>query len=59
MEYVRKATLEPMNITEEEFQRLRAVGFSDEEIVEATFTMAMSTAETKFCDALGFVPTRV
>lgn len=58
MEYVRKATLEPANITDEEFKKLREVGLTDEEIVEATFAMALSTAETRFCDALGFVPTR-
>lgn len=58
MEFVRRATLEPTTITDEEFQQLREVGFSDEEIMEATFAMALSTAETRFCDALGFVPTR-
>ena len=58
LEFARRSTLEPADITDEEFEELKTVGLSDEEILEAQFTMALTTAETKFCDALGFVPTR-
>jgi alkylhydroperoxidase family enzyme len=57
--FARKSTLEPAEITDEEFQELKAVGLDDAEIMEAQFTMAFATAEVKFCDSLGFVPTRL
>lgn len=59
LEIARRSTLEPANITDEEFRELKKVGLDDAEIMEAQFAMAFATAEVKFCDSLGFVPTRL
>jgi alkylhydroperoxidase family enzyme len=59
LEFARKSTLEPAEITDEEFAELKSVGLDDAEIMEAQFAMAFATAEVKFCDSLGFVPTRI
>jgi alkylhydroperoxidase family enzyme len=59
LEIARRSTLEPADITDEEFEELRKVGLDDAEIMEAQFVMAFATAEVKFCDSLAFVPTRL
>ncbi len=59
LEIARRSTLEPADITDDEFDELKKVGLDDAEIMEAQFVMAFATAEVKFCDSLGFVPTRL
>lgn len=58
LEFARRSTLEPADITDEDFQKVKDIGFSDEEIMEAQYVMGLSTLETKFCDSLAFVPSR-
>ena len=55
---VRSPTLEPADITDADFQKVKDIGFSDAEIMEAQYVMGLSTLETKFCDSLAFVPSR-
>ena len=58
LEFARRSTLEPADITDEDFQKVKDVGYSDAEIMEAQYVMGLSTLETKFCDSLAFVPSR-
>lgn len=58
MEFARRSTLEPAEITDADFQKFKDIGFSDAEIMEAQYVMGLSTLETKFCDSLAFVPSR-
>ena len=58
LEFARRSTLEPADITDEDFQKVIDVGFGDAEIMEAQYVMGLSTLETKFCDSLAFVPSR-
>ena len=48
----RKANLEPLRGTDEEFSELRQLGASDAEIVEALGVMELFTAFNKFLDIL-------
>jgi uncharacterized peroxidase-related enzyme len=48
----RKANLEPLRISDAEFDSLRQAGASDPEIVEALGVMEVFTAFNKFLDAL-------
>lgn len=56
LEFARRSSIEPHKITDEDLQKLKDAGLSDEEIVEMQFTMALSTAQTKFLDSLGVAP---
>ena len=58
MEFARRSTLEPAEITDADCQKVKDIGFSDAEIMEAQYVMGLSTLETKFCDSLAFVPSR-
>ncbi len=58
LEFARRSTLEPADITDEDFRKVRDAGYSDAEIVEAQYAMGLSTLETRFCDSLAFVPSR-
>ena len=58
LEFARRSTLEPADITDADFQKVIDVGFNDAEIMEAQYVMGLSTLETKFCDSLAFVPSR-
>jgi len=50
--FARKANLEPLKITEAEFQTLRQTAVSDAEIIEALGVMEVFTAFNKFLDSL-------
>ena len=50
--FVRKANLEPLRITDTDFQSLRQTGASDVEIIEALGVMEIFTGFNKFLDSL-------
>ncbi len=50
--FARKANLEPLKISEVEFQSLRQAGASDAEIIEALGVMEVFTSFNKFLDSL-------
>jgi alkylhydroperoxidase family enzyme len=50
--FVRKANLEPLRISDAEFQSLSKTGASNAEIIEALGVMELFTAFNKFLDSL-------
>ena len=50
--FARRANLEPLKISETDFQSLRRTGASDGEIIEALGVMEIFTAFNKFLDSL-------
>jgi uncharacterized peroxidase-related enzyme len=50
--FARKANLEPLRITDSDFQSLRQAGASDAEIIEALGVMEIFTGFNKFLDSL-------
>jgi len=52
MSFVRRANLAPHRISDEEFDALRRVGITEDEIVEALGTMELFTGFNKYIDAL-------
>ncbi len=53
LRYAEKATHHAYKITEEDFKGLRKVGYSDEEILEATLVVALFNFIDRVADALG------
>ncbi len=51
----RKLTLEPARMTEAEIQLLREVGWSNEQIAEAVYVVAMFALFNRVADAFGLV----
>ncbi|AXH00001.1 alkylhydroperoxidase [Deinococcus wulumuqiensis] len=54
--YAEKLTLRPAEMTEADLAPLRAVGFSDEQILELVQVIAMFNMTNRVSSALGFVP---
>lgn len=52
IDFARKANLEPLRISDTDFQFLRHTGASDAEIIEALGVMEIFTAFNKFLDSL-------
>jgi uncharacterized peroxidase-related enzyme len=55
-EWARKITQDPNSTTQGDVDRLRAAGFSDKEVLEATVFVAFRQAFSTVNDALGVVP---
>ncbi|KAL1970081.1 hypothetical protein VTN77DRAFT_6486 [Rasamsonia byssochlamydoides] len=51
-----KLTLTPREVGQEDFVRLREVGFADEDILEAVETISWFNHSNRICIALGIVP---
>jgi len=52
IDFARRANLEPLKISDTDFQALRQTGASDAEIIEALGVMEIFTAFNKFLDSL-------
>ncbi len=52
LDFVKKSTLTPLMITDQEFQELRELGVTDSEIVEMQGVMELFTGYNKFLDSL-------
>lgn len=53
LEWVEKITFTPGQMTEEDVQRLRTVGFVDEDIVEIALICSYYNMVNRFAEALG------
>ncbi len=53
LEWVEKITFTPGQMTEEDVQRLRAVGFVDEDILEIVLICSYYNMVNRFAEALG------
>lgn len=54
--YAAKLTLTPALMTDDDVRRLRGVGLSDEQVWEATFTVAVFNMFNRMADAFGLEP---
>jgi alkylhydroperoxidase family enzyme len=54
--YAEKLTREPAAITDDDIAALRAHGFDDAQLWEATFTAAIFNLFTRMADAFGIAP---
>jgi alkylhydroperoxidase family enzyme len=54
--YAEKLTREPASMTDADVEALRAHGFDDAQIWEATFQTAIFNLYTRMADAFGLVP---
>jgi uncharacterized peroxidase-related enzyme len=54
--YVRKLTLAPAEMSDEDTAALHAAGFSDEQVWEITFTTAIFAMFNRMADAFGLEP---
>ncbi len=52
IDFARRANLEPLKISDTDFQALHQTGVSDAEIIEALGVMEIFTAFNKFLDSL-------
>jgi uncharacterized peroxidase-related enzyme len=52
LDFVKKSTLAPLTVTDQEFQELKELGLTDAEIVEMQGVMEHFTAYNKFIDSL-------
>jgi uncharacterized peroxidase-related enzyme len=53
LEYVKALTLEPAKVKDEDVERLRKAGWTDEEIFEASFTTSLFAFFNRMADAYG------
>lgn len=53
LDYVKVLTLEPANVKDSHVERLRKVGWTDEEIFEASFITALFAFFNRMADAYG------
>lgn len=53
LDYVKVLTLEPAKVTDADVERLRKVGWNDEQIFEASFVTAMFAFYNRMADAYG------
>jgi uncharacterized peroxidase-related enzyme len=53
LEFAELLTVQPSNVVEEDVQRLRAVGWSDEDIVDIVHQTALFNYMTRVADGLG------
>ena len=53
LEYVKTLTLEPGKVTDKQVEALRKVGYTDEEIFEASFITALFAFFNRMADAYG------
>lgn len=53
LDYVKVLTLEPGKVTDADVQRLRKVGWTDEQIFEASFVTSMFAFYNRMADAYG------
>lgn len=56
LEFTWKSTVDPNNITDEEFMELKRLGLTDQQFVEMQEWMAFNTGFTRFVDSLGILP---
>ncbi len=56
LDYARKLTLTPAEMTDDDTSRLREAGFTDEQVWEATFTTSIFAMFNRMADAFGLEP---
>lgn len=56
LEYAAKLTCSPADMNDDDIQRLRAAGLSDEQVWEATFTVSIFSMFNRMADAFGLRP---
>jgi alkylhydroperoxidase family enzyme len=56
LDYTAKLTREPAAITDADIEALRAQGFDDAQVWEATFTASVFNLVTRMADAFGIQP---
>lgn len=56
LDYARKLTLSPAEMTDADSRALREAGFTDEQVWEATFTTAIFAMFNRMADAFGLEP---
>jgi alkylhydroperoxidase family enzyme len=56
LKYAEKLTREPASITDADTEALRALGFDDAQLWEATFTAAIFNLFPRMADAFGISP---
>ncbi len=56
LDYAGKLTLTPAEMNDEDTERLRAAGLSDEQVWETTFTVSIFSMFNRMADAFGLEP---
>ena len=56
LQYVKVLTLEPAKVTDQDVERMRAAGWTDDQIAEASFDTALFAFFNRVADAFGVPP---